>query len=94
MNEFDRYVCFTNLFDYYKDTYSAIVEYEVSNLMRVLWGQWDGVCRYELADSLVPLVDAVTPYATNCARFCDNATDFMTVCNGLRNAYLDGSRAQ
>ena len=94
MNEFERYTYYTDLYDYYKDTYSAIGEREASNLMRILWGQWDGDKRYELADSLVPLVDAVTPYAANCARFCNSAIDFMTVCNGLRNAYWDGSRAE
>ena len=95
MNEFERYAYYMDLYDYYKDTYSAISEREVSNLMRVLWGHWNGdTSCFELADSMVPLVNAVTPYAANCARFCASAIDFMTVCNGLRNAYFDGCKVR
>lgn len=95
MNEFERYTYYADLFNYYKDTYSAIGECQACNLMRVLWGHWNvDTSRFKLSDSLVPLVDAVTPYAANCARFCNSAIDFMTVCNGLRNAYLDGCKVR
>lgn len=95
MNEFERYMYFENLFDYYKDQKNGIGECQACNLMRVLWGHWNYcTSRYELVDSMVPLVDAVTPYAANCARFCNNAIDFMTVCNGLRNAYFDGRKVR
>ena len=93
MNQFERYTYYSDLFEYYNDT-SIIGERQASNLMRVLWGHWnENSSRFELADSLEILVDAVTPYAANCARFCNSAVDFMTLCNGLRNAYWDGCKA-
>ena len=95
MNEFERYVYFENLFNYYKEHKYGIGECQACNLMRVLWGHWNvDTSRFKLSDSLVPLVDAVTPYAVNCARFCNSAIDFMTLCNGLRNAYFDGCKVR
>ena len=60
-------------------------EYAVVQFLKGIWGESFVNTHFDT------LIAAVVKNATNCARFCRNAYDFETVCNGMRNCYLDAT---
>lgn len=60
-------------------------EYRTVQFLRTIWGDAQVDTWHDT------LIYAIVPYAANCARFCNTAIDFETVCNGLRNVYLEAT---
>lgn len=63
-------------------------EYRTIQFLRAIWGD------SQVDEWHDTLIYTIVPYAANCVRFCDTAIEFETVCNGLRNVYLDATAAK